>query len=119
MAATTPGVEIDLTAVPAQRVSHEDTLEVVHHADVASTAPVAARPDRRMWLALFALAALAGLGIGIPAGPAMGPSTTQPAPPPGRNDLSSLLPDPLGTQPPQPMAPPHPQERTHQNMTPA
>jgi hypothetical protein len=117
MAETRHSVDIDLTTVPAQRVSHEDTLEVIHHPVARPEVFRAARPDRRMWLALLALAAVAGFGVGIPAGLLMTPAQTAPAPSPDRNDLGGLL-DPLGAQPPQPVSPTDQQDLINQLLSP-
>jgi hypothetical protein len=117
MAKTRHSVDIDLTTVPAQRVSHDDTLEVVHDAVADPRAVVAVPSDRRRWLAVLALVGLAGFGVGVPAGILMAPGQTAPTPSPARNDIGGLLLDPLGAQPPQPAAPTDPQDLVNQIVT--
>jgi hypothetical protein len=117
MAKTRHSVDIDLTTVPAQRVSHDDTLEVVHDAVADPRAVVAAPSDRRRWLAVLALVGLAGFGVGVPAGILMAPGQTAPPPSPARNDIGGLLLDPLGTRLSQPAAPTDPQDLVIQVVT--
>ena len=123
MVDTRRSVDIDLTAVPAQRVSPEDTLEVIQldapvaEAAVAPTSVAAPPGDRRMWLALLAIAVAAGFAIGVPAGVSMAPQPA-PAPSPEHNDIDGLLLDPLGAQPPQPASPVDQQDLIDQMLTP-
>lgn len=118
MADTVPRVDIDLTRVPAQRISPEDTLEVIHHAPVVSEPRVARRSDRRMWLALLALFAAAGFAVGVPAGLMLAPSQQQPAPSPDRGDSTALLLDPVGRQAPQPVVATDQQDLINHMVTP-
>lgn len=118
MTETSHNVDIDLTTVPAQRVSPEDSLQVIHHEPAISPPPVARTRDRRLWLGLIAVAAAAGFAIGVPAGLSMAPLQPAPAPSPGHNDIDGLLLDPLDRQQPQPASPTDQQDLINQMLTP-
>lgn len=97
MSETQHHVDIDLTALPAQRAATHDVLEIIHRPD-----PPAAATASPVRLALIVAAAVAitfavliplGLAISAPA------HDLAPVPPrPGNGDISGLLVGPLSAQ---------------------
>ena len=108
MSETQHHVDIDLTAVPAQRAADHDVLEIIHRPD----APAPAATSPRRLAVILTLAVAIPLAILIPLGLAMTTPTSSPgvpAPATGNGDISRLLLDPLSSQ--QPTQPSYPTDQ--------
>jgi hypothetical protein len=118
MSDTQHHVDIDLTALPAQRAAEHDVLEIIHRPDPPAAAT--ASPAR---LALIIAAAVAiTFAVLIPLGLVISAPASTPVPlrpTTGNGDISRLLLEPLSSrQPAQPAYPTDQQQLIQSMLTP-